>query len=211
MRLDEVRQARILKLRRTTALNLAGIAAEVGTGRSSVQRVVESAGLGDMGRRNKTKTKKSRPPQTTNVHLDAATAAVRFRRRLYCRGARVRGLAFELTEDECEELFTSLCHYCGTPPTMGKVYVRQRDKQAVAQNGIDRVDNSVGYIRSNCVSCCSHCNFAKRDMGIGEFEAWLDRIALCRAKKTSEANGQDVAGLVLFRGEVPTEKRLVAS
>ena len=29
-------------------------------------------------------------------------------------------------------------------------------------NGIDRVDNSVGYTIDNCVSCCGMCNFMKR-------------------------------------------------
>lgn len=40
-------------------------------------------------------------------------------------------------------------------------------------NGVDRVDNALGYTPDNCVPCCSRCNYAKRAMPRGEFENWL--------------------------------------
>jgi hypothetical protein len=43
--------------------------------------------------------------------------------------------------------------------------------------GIDRRDNSVGYLISNCAPCCKNCNLAKRDMSEAEFLRWVARIA----------------------------------
>jgi len=40
-------------------------------------------------------------------------------------------------------------------------------------NGIDRVDNSLGYVKENCKSCCFRCNKIKRDMSLEEFEQFL--------------------------------------
>jgi hypothetical protein len=43
-------------------------------------------------------------------------------------------------------------------------------------NGIDRVDNSIGYIKSNSVTCCSQCNFAKNDISLYEWLSYLERF-----------------------------------
>lgn len=41
-------------------------------------------------------------------------------------------------------------------------------------NGVDRMNNSLGYINKNCVSCCKICNYMKLEMSISEF---LDKCA----------------------------------
>jgi len=41
--------------------------------------------------------------------------------------------------------------------------------------GIDRKDNSSGYVESNVVPCCEVCNKAKLCMGYEEFIAYLIR------------------------------------
>ncbi len=45
-------------------------------------------------------------------------------------------------------------------------------------NGIDRVDNSKGYILSNCKPCCGHCNYIKGPIPIGVVKHHISRI--CR-------------------------------
>jgi hypothetical protein len=35
---------------------------------------------------------------------------------------------------------------------------------------LDRVDNSIGHIKSNVVPACTRCNYTRRDM---PYEAWL--------------------------------------
>jgi hypothetical protein len=43
-------------------------------------------------------------------------------------------------------------------------------------SGIDRVDNSKGYIPGNCVACCGTCNLAKRELTVDEFLTWAHRL-----------------------------------
>ncbi len=43
-------------------------------------------------------------------------------------------------------------------------------------NGVDRVDKSIGYTKTNCVTCCSICNMSKRQLSLQEWLHWVDRI-----------------------------------
>ena len=43
-------------------------------------------------------------------------------------------------------------------------------------NGIDRVDNALGYTTGNVVPCCKQCNHAKSDMPYADFMAWIARL-----------------------------------
>lgn len=80
--------------------------------------------------------------------------------------AKLRGLAWELTDEEAACLLISDCHYCS-----------YSCKGKTPLNGIDRVDNTHGYYITNVVSCCKVCNHAKRTMSLTEFYDWLDRLA----------------------------------
>lgn len=91
----------------------------------------------------------------------------------YRRSARDRNIEFTLSKEQIRELIEQDCHYCGQKPI-----VRYTSESCAGQyewNGIDRVDNSKGYIEGNCVPCCKTCNFAKRDLTLIEFENWLER------------------------------------
>ena len=79
----------------------------------------------------------------------------------YIRGAKERGLVFELTLDQVEQLVQQPCFYCGKEP----------------RNGIDRRDSSVGYIIENCLPCCFTCNVMKMAMPQGQFIAHVKKIA----------------------------------
>ena len=46
----------------------------------------------------------------------------------------------------------------------------------MALNGIDRINNSVGYTEKNSVPCCGTCNVAKGQMTLAEFKLWIARI-----------------------------------
>lgn len=91
----------------------------------------------------------------------------------YLYGASQRDLPFELTHEQCYSLFAKNCVYCGTPPTT----VKKHYKGAFLYNGIDRVDNSLGYTLANSVTCCKACNLAKHKMSLGDFKAWIQRLA----------------------------------
>lgn len=83
-----------------------------------------------------------------------------YRLQYYKRHAKARALSWDLSMEQAQTLISNQCHYCGT-------------SQA---NGIDRVDNSIGYTVSNCVSCCSFCNHAKKDHTKKEFLEAITRI-----------------------------------
>ena len=103
----------------------------------------------------------------------------------YKRDAKRSCTPFELTEGECAVLFSGKCHQCG-------ISVAEKDGKL---NGIDRMDNNVGYVLSNTVSCCWSCNEQKHSLdpvtvslrrihcrsirlGTGQLfpEAWEDRL-----------------------------------
>lgn len=66
----------------------------------------------------------------------------------YIKGATERGFDMMIDFDVFSGLVKSPCHYCGhsTPEEV---------------NGIDRVDNAIGYTKENCVSSCWKCNRMK--------------------------------------------------
>ncbi len=75
------------------------------------------------------------------------------------------------------------CNYCGDPPSC-TMYNRNKSDFYI-YNGIDRVDNNVGYVLDNAVSCCKVCNRAKYNMAEEEFLSWTERLG--KFRKTSEA------------------------
>jgi len=86
--------------------------------------------------------------------------------------ARDAGRKFDLTYEQFRGLVTGNCYYCGTPPSMYKIV----PYRSSLFNGIDRVDNSLPYIRENCKSCCRICNRAKRSLSEAEFRSWISRL-----------------------------------
>lgn len=99
---------------------------------------------------------------------------------VYRTTARDRSLEFNLTLEEFRVLTSKECTYCGVSPTKTETprkLTNGTDWSDYNWNGIDRVDNKVGYIPSNCVPCCSVCNLAKRELTVQEFVAHIMRIA----------------------------------
>lgn len=104
----------------------------------------------------------------------------------YRKSARTRDLAFSLTEKDVGDLVFSNCAYCGTPPDhTNKVHssARMKGKEVPKINGIDRIDNSQGYTRENCVPCCTKCNYAKGEMDAKSFKEWIVRLVRGFEKK----------------------------
>jgi len=78
----------------------------------------------------------------------------------YKRGAKRRNLPFRLTRKQFRELTKGRCRYCGDLPYKKHTSsVTARGKYIY--NGIDRIDNGIGYEIENCVSCCRRCNVMK--------------------------------------------------
>ena len=85
---------------------------------------------------------------------------------IYKSNARKRGISFDLSYAQFETLVDSECYFCGDN---GGNTLRKRGYDVYSYTGIDRVDNSVGYLPSNCISCCSWCNRAKNNGTLANF------------------------------------------
>lgn len=97
----------------------------------------------------------------------------------YKSGAKERGYSYSLSIDQFEELTTSNCFYCGMPPLQKYVHVKAKSHPYM-YNGIDRVENNVGYQYDNCVPCCKLCNRAKGTMTQKDFLSMIESIYLFR-------------------------------
>ena len=93
----------------------------------------------------------------------------------YKNKSKKRGHVFEIEKDVFLKLVEGNCHYCGKSPS--QELKSKKNSLPFLYNGIDRLDNSIGYVLGNCVSCCKTCNYAKRGMSVEEFREWIARVA----------------------------------
>jgi hypothetical protein len=90
----------------------------------------------------------------------------------YEKSARNRNKEWDLTRDDFYRLVTSPCYYTGVPPK--KLVLTQEGD--FYWNGVDRVDNSKGYVPGNVVPCCDFANMAKGTHSVEEFTDWLKQV-----------------------------------
>lgn len=105
----------------------------------------------------------------------------------YKKSARLRGYDFELTKEEFREIVTEPCIYCGESLTQSKH--KKSGNGEFRYTGIDRYDNSKGYIPSNCVPCCKRCNRIKTTMSAEELADIVDTL---QKRKDIWLNPQEV-------------------
>src|ERR1700678_4464715 len=98
----------------------------------------------------------------------------------YKLGAKRRKLSFSLSLQEFIAFIKQECYYCGDLAT-NKWKHRVRG-HILIYNGIDRINNSKGYVANNCVSCCKICNIMKMTLGQEEFYAHIEKIYNKRIK-----------------------------
>ena len=118
----------------------------------------------------------------------------------YKNGATNRNLSFSLTFNEFVNLISASCYYCGNVPRAYNLYLLKNsstrnamgyaksdkaiENSWVKVNGIDRVDNGLGYESNNCVPCCTHCNFAKGALTQKEFLEWVNQLIIFQKSKS---------------------------
>jgi len=81
------------------------------------------------------------------------------------------------------KLSKSPCKYCGLKYSK-IIEDRQNEtkkgklnsRHILKINGIDRVNNNIGYTNKNSVSCCKVCNFAKHTQTEKDFYKWVKKI-----------------------------------
>ena len=75
----------------------------------------------------------------------------------YRSNAKQRKYDFLLTSEEFYILLKANCYYCGKKEAMG----------------VDRMNNEIGYLSYNVVSCCKTCNFMK---GLLDYQSFINHI-----------------------------------
>ena len=70
----------------------------------------------------------------------------------YKKSAERRKKIWDINENLFNKIKKNKCYICG----------KQNSK--IHQNGIDRINNNIGYEKGNVISCCGDCNRMKKDL-----------------------------------------------
>lgn len=140
---------------------------------SSVKRIYESNNREKIAFNNKiyylenkkeilsnNKERYSEKKEAINAYTKTYRKTIKGRFGSYKHSAKQRGHIFDLTIEDFEKIILGKCFYCGEDGY-----------------GIDRMDNNIGYILTNSVSCCYQCNMMKMDYTIEEFLDKCDKIS----------------------------------
>lgn len=92
--------------------------------------------------------------------------------KLYTKSAAKRQIEFTLNKEDFIKLLMLPCAYCG------KIPLNESDR-----NGLDRVDNTKGYILDNVVPCCFDCNQMKGKKSVEHFLSHVKNIMLYQERK----------------------------
>lgn len=114
--------------------------------------------------------------EVTRIRLSLPEGVAAFKAliRGYKQSASLRGFDWKLTENEFSNLVSSNCFYCNRPPSNVKFMASGTGN--LFYSGIDRLDNNVGYINTNCVPACKFCNLAKGTLKFEQFKHRMKEI-----------------------------------
>ena len=119
------------------------------------------------------------------------TNTPRGRLKSYKDNAKKGGHVWALSDEEFLSFWEKPCHYCGG---------------GIKTIGLDRVENSKGYILENVVPCCSVCNRMKSDCVISTFlshiKAIYERNFPCEKSTEISSTLQKRESLMLFCKDV---------
>ena len=93
---------------------------------------------------------------------------------MYKGNAQTKNLEFNLGDDYLIEMFGNNCHYCGCKPSRETKYKRVNGQ--FIWNGIDRINNNLGYTEENTVPCCTKCNYKKYTDNQEDFLEWIKKV-----------------------------------
>jgi hypothetical protein len=81
----------------------------------------------------------------------------------YILRADQKGFIFDISEELFDTITGCPCYTCG------KISTKEH------QNGLDRIDSSIGYTENNVYSCCGNCNFMKNNYS---YKIFIDKCVL---------------------------------
>ena len=85
---------------------------------------------------------------------------------IYKASSKRRKISFRIGKKLFISLLSMPCHYCG---------LRAEDS-IPKRNGLDRVNNNIGYTKNNVVTCCLNCNQMKGKRTVDEFIKHIKNI-----------------------------------
>jgi 5-methylcytosine-specific restriction endonuclease McrA len=103
----------------------------------------------------KPRNDKGKQRKTYNIQSDAPD---NYRKYIY--RANAKGIVFNLTIEEFNNVINGECSYCG-------------EEQA---GTIDRINSSKGYTIDNITPCCSKCNIMKYTHSVKDFIKHVNKI-----------------------------------
>lgn len=114
---------------------------------------------------------------------------IQYTRSLKCRvysayksRAKIRHIPFEITKEELFSVISQNCAFCNKPPTNTRRH--EYYDFTYNYNGLDRIDNSQGYLKSNVQPCCAKCNSMKSNLKQNDFLKHLKKIVrFCKLKR----------------------------
>ena len=87
-----------------------------------------------------------------------------------------RNIYWDLTFEQWSELVQKNCYICGSAPVLREGKLHETIGQKVPLNGLDRIDNDVGYTYTNVKTCCSTCNYMKHKLSNDMFMKHIEKI-----------------------------------
>ena len=113
----------------------------------------------------------------TNTKIPTIKAPINVYYCQYENGARSRGLNFEITKNDFENIVSKNCYFCNEEPKpIQSLKTYTRCKEDLHVNGIDRLDSNRGYELDNLVPCCQTCNRMKMSMSKDNFLNKINQI-----------------------------------
>ena len=108
-----------------------------------------------------------------------------------------RNIPFDVSKEYFDTKKQECCYLCGKQNSEGH------------QNGIDRVDSSIGYVESNMQSCCGTCNYMKNNYSLESFlkkcslivthhkpnEPMNQVIAIVKGNKLSKSEKKEISDI----------------
>ncbi|NCB97235.1 MAG: hypothetical protein EOM36_02595 [Bacteroidia bacterium] len=91
---------------------------------------------------------------------------------------KTHNIPYSITATDYITTAKKVCHYCGTPPVIKGAHMTRHAETPIPVNGIDRVNNTLGYTIENIVPCCSLCNSMKSTLSSESFLAHIKQIIL---------------------------------
>ena len=114
----------------------------------------------------------------------------------YRNQAKRRDFEFNLKKERFEELITSPCFYCKKIETNKTAVQRSKNlgNRFFLHNGIDRIDNNIGYTEENSIPCCQTCNYMKKDMTFQDWKKHMELILTTLDNREKEQQTPAIAG-----------------